>query len=96
MTAVSLSEKESLLNELNRFVAFGKLWDKIKECSTPLNSPKFNIGSKVSIPYLSNKCLIVSDVCSYENTEIYLLAYECNDVCKLIMSEDYITKYIYT
>lgn len=82
------NEIENSIKSMADFIALEKLWGKIKEYSLPTANSQYAIGSKVAIPGLQKTELIVADVCSYDNINMYLLKYEQNGAYKLITSED--------
>lgn len=90
MTNGISKELKNMLNDLDKFVAFDKLWGNIKKYNQSATNPKFSIKSKVVIPNVST-CLIVADICSCDNVNVYLLEYECNNAYKLIITEDCIS-----
>lgn len=91
MTNGISQEIKNMLNGLDRFGAFDKLWKNIKDCNQDAINPKYGIKSKVVIPNLSTN-LIVADICYSNNINVYLLEYENNYAYKFIVSEDCISQ----
>ena len=80
----------SMLEGLNRWLNFGKLWNEIKKiCDTP-KCEKFLHGSCVAIPCALGQKFVVADICNYNGVNVYFLEYQNNKAYQLILSEDHI------
>ena len=84
-------ETKITLEGLGNFKGFSKVWNLIKINSKASLSPKCPLGSRVSVYNGQNLNLVVVDVCHYNNTDIYLLANQFNNVLQLITQEDCIS-----